>query len=70
MCPKYSSRILEFGVKQEQITNKKLNQESKTEKVDLQVALLVLVDPAGLWLLHHQHPPFAIKGKHEVNFLL
>lgn len=52
------------------MTNKKFNQESKTEKRDLQVALLVLVDPVGLFLLHHQALPCITKGKAEINFLL
>ena len=47
----------------------KFYQDSKTEKLDLQVALFVLVDLAVLFLLHHQALPFIIKGKHEVNFL-
>lgn len=43
--------------------NKKFDQESKTEKLDLQVSPLVLVDPAVLFLLHHQALPFKIKSK-------
>ena len=45
----------------------KFYQESKAEKLDLQVALLVLVDLAVLFHLHHQALPFIIKGKHEVK---